>query len=614
MLPEAKFSVVGGSNTPPYSVGDDIVIPYLDGILFSGIVNTVYKKQILSAATNQKTMWGVECLGDYLYLQRELVSSPRKYTTNTAAEILIDILGEEWVGSIDATYDTMFNGISASNIMSNLSSNCANAISDGSGDATIFEYTSTKSDKKSVVEDIISQVGYVWSVERPLYRLESTTITDVGEGEYLIGFTGVALNEDELLTIPTSKLIFTGGGGKYLSGGIVVSNTDSTITISNTSNIDLVSAGDKFIVTRHPIFNASPCFEYTSPVKTFTANKNIFNFDVVEDKSNTYNCVCVRTHTPYGDPYVSYLPAIYEILDDGSWKDCTYISNDSVYSTPDTYVVGIDTSTNSICLNGTNLNISLSEVVDIGGYAYSVSGSIVENDNDTTTISLSTFDISSIYVGAGFLRRKIYVSDVTNLVSSGGLTSVYIGNELITDATIDTYYNTITASSRQSASSSPHIPGTIVRSANAIGKDGISYVSTENPQTDSPVDKFGFVKIKTTTASTNTSTAGADRYATTILSTGSISDNKAVGTITINNFTKVNLSGLIGNVPIQIGDIISVNYYIGDELNTLTAMIYEYTCNFDSGVVDIKLGDYEINTNMTLSQLTKTIDRFIGGS
>lgn len=589
MISSAEFIAVGSDICAPYNYGDDIIIPYLDGICFSGVVNKTKKKQISFNSSSQKSLWAISCLGDFIRLKRERNSEIEKYEDSSVSSIISDIVGSDWSGDI----------------------------SDADTNPLKISYTTSGADKKTELSNVISQSGYDWRCRRPIYRISVAKLTEVSSTEAILEFTSPTPDDDELIG---QALIMVSGIGTYVSSGYVVSNTGSSITLSNCVNMtsEYVSSGDTFIVTRHPVIDASPTFCSTDVVKEFTVNTDIFNFDYDIDDSSKYNAIVVTGIDPLGVNYATYLPAIYTVNAPGDWEDCTFIDNSSDDSTPDTYIVSVSASASTICVAGVNLNIGDSsgatEILDIGGDAFTVSvGGVTENPNNTTTIVLATFDTSNIMVGMPVLRRTIYVNDASKIVVSSvtGIGEVTIGNEVL-DVTPDTTHNYLSVSSRQTSASRSHVSGTFVRSNLAIGRDGSNYVSESNPQNGSPVADFGYLDIFSTNGSTGTNTALYDRLASTMISTGSIISTSGTGTVPIKSWTKYDVDsdvGEVGNVCIEVGDVVQINNFGNTTGSTVLFKVTEYTIDFDRGVVDVKFGDRDIKEMNVISSLANTINR-----
>ena len=196
-------------------------------------------------------------------------------------------------------------------------------------------------------------------MRRPVYRLEVASVT----GYTITIEPDVTLTTDELISTIPSTLVFISGSGKYITTGKVTKNSSTRITVDSTTALNWnttdypISAGDTFIVTRHPVLDASPDFN-EAEVKNLTVNKTLFDFDYELDQSGKFNAICVNAVDENGDAYVSYLPAIYKVNAPGDWDDCTFIDNSSASATPDTYITGVDHSTSTIVVSGTGLNFN----------------------------------------------------------------------------------------------------------------------------------------------------------------------------------------------------------------------------------------------------------------
>lgn len=559
-MASASFVAVGDSVTAPYKFGDDIIIPFLDGVLFGGVVNKTKKKQVSFNTDPQKTFWQISCLGDFKYLERELVEQETRFTDELPSDILKGLIGTAWTGTIE---DSATNPI-------------------------ILSYTPGKVSKSEAVTNILNQTGYEWRTRRPVYRLE---VDSYASNVITIDTTPMSLVSGELITSIPSVVIFISGEGKYITTGKVSANTTNTITLSDGLNLDKIASGDRFIVTRHPVLDASPSFSGSS-VKNLTVNKTLFDFDYELDESSKYNAICVNATDSKGDTYVSYLPAIYTVNAPGDWEDCTFINNSKSGATPDTFIVNIDRNSNTIYVDGVNsyLNLTAGEVVYVGGAAFTIS-SVNTSENGMTPLYFATFTLDALNIGDPVLRKTIYVNDASNIVVDGsGNADVIIGNEELA-VSVNTATNVLTAVSRELSTSKPHLSGTLVRSKDALGKDGSNKVSETNPQTGSPVDNMGFVKIATADSSSVSNTGLADRLATTKLATGSLMEISGSGLIPLKYFYKADVSGLIGNTGLNVGDIVHVNNFGEVSGVTTDFRINSIEVTFDNASVTFNFGN-----------------------
>ena len=72
----AEFVVVGDSGKAPYKYGDTVVIPYLEGVLFSGVVINTKKIQAYQTSASAQLFWIVNLVASLLinYVNKIVIS------------------------------------------------------------------------------------------------------------------------------------------------------------------------------------------------------------------------------------------------------------------------------------------------------------------------------------------------------------------------------------------------------------------------------------------------------------------------------------------------------------------------------------------------------------
>ncbi|MDD5048609.1 MAG: hypothetical protein PHH09_06730, partial [Methanoregulaceae archaeon] len=112
--------------------GKDIFVPLFEGIVFSGTITHISKKQLTPDNVEaHKYAWEIEAVSDEYKLRNEIIpkESADVYMTKTPGELLDEYLGEDWIGEIYR-------------------------------EGPPFEFSSLPIDKGSVVNDLVSQTGY----------------------------------------------------------------------------------------------------------------------------------------------------------------------------------------------------------------------------------------------------------------------------------------------------------------------------------------------------------------------------------------------------------------------------------------------------------------------
>jgi len=619
-----EFVVVGDSGQAPYKYGDTVVIPYFEGVLFSGVVINTKKIQAYNVTDAPQLFWKISCVDDFGYLERSICKNVTSYENVTPSTLLKAILGESWWFPrrlTGGTYDSITDLDSTSTI----------------------SYNPNNQSKSEAVVNILSQTGYEWRIRRPTYKATVTNFTQSGSTGRLRFSPSLQLSDLEQYIITTqsteevpiySQVIMITGNGKYdcvCRISQVEDEGDIELTNCPADMESRVAIGDEFIITFHPILEASPILDNVLD-REFTVNDDIFQFDVQEDESSIFNAVTVRTQTYEGDAYTSYLPAIYNIdLQTSVWDDCTYISGDKVngqgtileYAYPDAYVStaardGVTMKVFVVDPNNATCHFSGGEYISLGGKAsYYIEN--IETDQQGNTIlniDYNSFNNQIPRPSTPILRQRIHVVNASDLhVSSGD--SIAIGNEIYPYGkySIDTTNNLITitelGTSLHKYRTSPHMAGVIVRNA---GK-----ASESNPQNGSPVKQFGFLKIKAMNATSGSDPALADRIATTALASGCVSAKTGKGTIIYTDFYKTISSGELTNQPLEVGDVIRVWY--GSVINadgtpnpsglvSEDFRISDISFALDTGKVDIKfgnspetIGDHLVSINTTIGRV-----------
>jgi len=621
----AEFVVVGDSGKAPYKYGDTVVIPYLEGVLFSGCVINTKKIQAYQTSASAQLFWKVTCADDFSYLEREICRNIAEsdYTNVFPSELLKTILGDSWWMPRELTGGTY---------------DCITDL----GNKTKITYNPNNQSKSEAVVNILAQTGYEWRVRRPTYKTKVTGFTQYGTTArlrfspslpmaYLDRYV-ITTNSSETVPIYSQVIFVTGDSAYDYTCRInqVEDSGDIELTNIPTDMEDRVSVGDEFIITFHPILEASPILDNVCD-REFTVNEDLFQFDIQEDESSRYNAITVRTLTYDGEAYTSYLPAIYYIDDSTAvWSNCTYVNtqhdNSIQNGYPDAYVASAYIDGNNMCVmvedeNNSKYKFASGEWVSFGGKR--TSRTIQPPTSDTygyTTLRFQASDFNGNIPQAGMpiLRSKIHVEDIASLGLSSGH-SIAIGNEIYPYGiySIDATNNLISLPEGTSLSEyrkSPHMTGVLVRNHSVASEPNTS----PGPQPNSPAAHFGFLKVKAENATSGNDPALADRIATTALATGCVSEVTGKGTVIYTDFYKVIDSGEITNQILEVGDVIRI--WHGSTINpdgtpnpsglvSEEFRISNISFAVDSGKVDIQFGNSPESIGNHLVSINTTIGR-----
>jgi len=620
-----EFVVVGDSGQAPYKYGDTVVIPYFEGVLFSGVVINTKKIQAYNITDAPQLFWKISCVDDFGYLERSICKNVTTYENVTPPTLLKAILGESWWFPKELTGGTY------------------DSISDLGNKLTIT-YNPNNQSKSEAVVNVLSQTGYEWRIRRPTYKTRVTNFTQSGttgrirfspslDQEYLDKYVITTQSNDEVPIY--SQVIMISGAGQYdcvCRISQVEDEGDFELVNCPADMQSKVAIGDEFIITLHPILEASPVLDNVLD-REFTTNEDIFQFDVQEDESSVFNAVTVRTQTYDGEAYTSYLPAVYNINNqEFVWNDCAYISGDKIdehgtileYAYPDAYVstAAVDGTVMKVFVvdqDNSTYRFAPQEFVSFGGrYSYEIIQVVLDNQGNTVLhFRNSDFNNEVPRPSMPILRAKIHV-DGTYRLNLRSTDSIAIGNEVYspTQYTIDSTNNLIILDNGGSANlykirKSPHMAGTVVRNAGRA--------SDTSPQYFSPVGKMGFLKIKAMNANSGSDPALADRIATTALASGCVSEKTGKGTIIYTDFYKTISSGELTNQPLEVGDVIRVWY--GSVINpdgtpnpsglvSEDFRITDISFALDTGKVDIRfgnsletIGDHLVSINTTIGRV-----------
>jgi len=161
----------------------------------------------------------------------------------------------------------------------------------------------------------------------------------------------------------------------------------------------------------------------------------------------------------------------------------------------------------------------------------------------------------------------------------------------------------------------------MVRNYSALGYDGANPVSVTNPQDGSPYIEWSYEDdssddpiplqiIKTESASTSGTSGDLDRYATTAIRNGSYTVTDASGKIPLRDFYKMDSRSspeIDGLIPLQAGDYCTVTF----RGTNYTLKILEYTIDYNTAMVTVKFGSYDLSLASIMSKTTSTLNRIV---
>ena len=558
--------------------GKDIFVPLFEGIVFSGTITHISKKQLTPDNVEaHKYAWEIEAVSDEYKLKNEIIpkESADVYMTKTPGELLDEYLGEDWIGEIYR-------------------------------EGPPFEFSSLPIDKGSVVNDLVSQTGYDVRTRREYGRYRAE-VYQQHETQYYDALS----TSDEIFpegSLVGHYLLFVDGEGAFRSGGKIAVNRVSSggnysYIYGTFENDTLPSDGDHFIIVKNPVLDFKPVMGEGASVKTLIINKTLLDFGAIDDKSSRYTKVVCTGRSYQGKAISSTLSAVYD-----EWGGTTTTS----YRGDGVLHREARNGDTSIVVKGHQFLAATGEKVYF--IAPGVYDELIVNYTERIT-DYNGYQVTNVVLGSGSSVNgnyavgtpvmfdgegsKIYVEDHSNLNNV-----VAIGEECIIysakghDEHGDYLLNCHRGQYQEGGYSRAydHPVGTLVRN--------ITHTE-DNPHPNSPYAKHGCL-VKVVNSSATCSRGDLDRLCSTLLPRGSNITNSGEGLVPLNHFWKIDEYG--GYVPLQVGDTVTVQQGgtpLGDYV------LLSYSIDFDRVMVKIRLGDYDEHIIFKLKDVYDTVTRQI---
>jgi hypothetical protein len=244
-----------------------------------------------------------------------------------------------------------------------------------------------------------------------------------------------------------------------------------------------------------------------------------------------------------------------------------------------------------------------------------------------TKLALTTWLLTD-FSGRGYLLNKILYVDNYPILDVGGNPYILFGEERVridstgfgNDIEWGNYVTILTLSDRITTSSGKHYPhGVGCMVANDYTGSGSTYYTVSNPEALSPIAQYG-ERVVDVTVDSNTTYGYLDAYATALLLGGGILFKKATckGPITkilvkrtgdiYHNGAEVAQEYSRSTIP-RVGDKIEVTDHVGATPEEWEVM--SVTIKYDEGIVDLVLGDHEMNPITSMIRQTSGINRTV---